>query len=485
LEIEVGAMKGLFRHFVGVAALAMGLCAFSARAETACPAIPGLDAALKSPAHVIWIGELHGTNEMPAFFGDVVCAAGQDGHKVIVALERYKDEDAQIQAFLATPDRDTATSILLTGWGWHSRLQGGRDSEAMLALLQRLRDYKAAGRISEIAVIDDWSNRAARDAAMADAVKAMVAKHPEAWVLVYSGNVHANKTLSADTPHAAGYLSPGDVYSINVQVEGAGSMWSPEQGAIPIRGVDHRAAGIVRAADAGLRPVATHGFDAIAFLGVPVTASPPALKAALDLTQPVHDAFARIEAEQAKLPPATSDRERLERMFDTDQAGRLAGQGIDLAQLPKVQQPAAEMMIWDDEINPHDLADQKALKAMMPATGWFTRSKYGGKASSAAFLIVQHAVKDPDLMRDALKRMTPLVGTGEIDDAQYALLYDRVSLQFDHRPQRYGSQVVCRDGRWQPDTMEDPDHVDRRRKAMGMVQSEAEYLKYFETMPCH
>jgi hypothetical protein len=122
---------------------------------------------------------------------------------------------------------------------------------------------------------------------------------------------------------------------------------------------------------------------------------------------------------------------------------------------------------------------------MMPATGWFTRSKYGKRASDAAFLIVQHAVNDPDLMRDGLKRMTPFVGTGEIDDQQYALLYDRISLQFDYKPQRYGSQVVCRAGTWQPDTLEDPDHVDERRKAVGMRQTEAEYLKYFGKMPCH
>ena len=477
-------MKRLFRHFVCAAAVMTAACAFSAEAGTACSPVPGLDAALKSTAHVIWFGEMHGTNEMPAFFGDAVCIASRDGRKVIVALERLTEEDGPTHAFLAMSDKDAATSVLLTGVQWRSRLQDGRSSEGMLTLLRRLYDYKAAGHLADIVVIDDWTRPEARNTAMSDAVKAIVAAHPDARVLVYSGNTHASKTVSAQEPHAASYLPAKDVYSVNIQVEG-GTIWTPDKAAMPISGYGHRAAGVVPVKDSGLPKEATDGFDAIAFLGVPVTASPPVLQDALTLTQPVRDAFARVEAEQARLPPATNDRERLERMFDLDQAGRHAGQGIDVAQLPETHRSAAQMMMWEDEIKPHDLADQKVLKAMMPTKEWFVRSKYGKRASDSAFLIVQHATNDPDLMRDALKRMTPLLGTGEINDEQYALLYDRVSLQFDHKPQRYGSQVVCRDGRWQPDTLEDPDHVDERRKAMDMVQTEAEYLKYFETMPCH
>jgi hypothetical protein len=452
-------------------------------AETPCAPIPGLDAVLTSPAHIIWFGEIHGTAESPAFFGNVVCAAGR-GHPVVVALERLPEEDRQTQAFLAVPDKDEATSVLLSGPQWRSRLQDGRSSAAMLALMQRLREYKAAGLVADVVLIDDWSRGGddKRDAAMADIVKASLAKHPGARILVYSGNAHGKK--GGPPQHAAGHLPEDDVYSVNIQIEN-GTSWSVERGVGPALGFPHRPTGIVRVADSGLPSVATGGYDAIAFLGVPVTASRPVLEEALALTAPVHDALAKVDADQEALAPPASDRERLERMFDVDQAGRQAAQDIDVAQLPKVQQAAAQTMMWEDEINWRDRRNQKELKAMMPATGWFTRSKYGKRASDAAFLIVQHAVNDPDLMRDGLKRMTPFVGTGEIDDQQYALLYDRISLQFDYKPQRYGSQVVCRAGTWQPDTLEDPDHVDERRKAVGMRQTEAEYLKYFEKMPCH
>jgi len=202
------------------------------------------------------------------------------------------------------------------------------------------------------------------------------------------------------------------------------------------------------------------------------------------LIAPIHEAYAEVEAAQAKLPSPASDSERLERMFDLDQAGRAVIVHIDFSTLSPDERPAAQGAAWAD-INARDLADQKALTAMMPVTGWFTSPPYSGKAVDAAFLIVQHAGNDPDLMRGVLKRMEPLVKTGQARGESYALLYDRVSLNFDHKPQRYGSQVECKAGRWQPQNLEDPDHVDARRKAMGMMWTEAEYLKTFADYPCH
>jgi hypothetical protein len=213
--------------------------------------------------------------------------------------------------------------------------------------------------------------------------------------------------------------------------------------------------------------------------------APPALSPqAAALIAPVHAAFAKVAAEQRKLPPPSSDREKLERMFDLDQAGRAVLVTIDFAKLPQDEQQPAQMAAWQ-EINAHDLADQAALKAMIPKAGWFLKSVYGAKAASAAFLIVQHAVNDPDLMRTTLRRMAPLVAKGEADAGDYGLMFDRVALEFDHKPQRYGSQVECKDGKWQPYNLEDPAHVDERRKALGFEQTEAEYLKNFDSDPCH
>jgi hypothetical protein len=194
-------------------------------------------------------------------------------------------------------------------------------------------------------------------------------------------------------------------------------------------------------------------------------------------------AYEQVEAEQSKLPPATNDRERLERLVELDQAGRTAFEGPAWSAVSKAEYPIARSSAFDI-ITKHDLADQAALKAMLPAEGWFRTSKYGPKATFAAFVIVQHAVNDPDLMRSTLAKMKPLIVQGEVRGPDYALLFDRVALEFDHKPQKYGSQIGCKDGRPQPRDLEDPATVNERRKSIGFKDTEEEYLQNFKNMRC-
>lgn len=197
--------------------------------------------------------------------------------------------------------------------------------------------------------------------------------------------------------------------------------------------------------------------------------------AAMALIAPVHAAYAKVDAEQALLGPPKDDRERLERLFDLDQAARLAVIRIDLSVLPPDQRRAATDAMWS-EITTHDLADQKALKEIVARDGWITRTKFGPKASHAAFAIVQHAVNDPGLMRTTLALLEPLAAKGQVDGNDYARMYDRVALEFDHRPQRYGTQLECRGGAWTPRALEDPEHVDERRRAVGLRSTEAQLI---------
>ena len=80
-------------------------------------------------------------------------------------------------------------------------------------------------------------------------------------------------------------------------------------------------------------------------------------------------------------------------------------------------------------------------------------------------------------MRAVLPRLHDLGARGEVDAWEYAYLYDRVALAFEHKPQRYGSQVECVHGAYAPQALEDPAHVDERRRAVGLKQTEAEYVK--------
>jgi hypothetical protein len=194
------------------------------------------------------------------------------------------------------------------------------------------------------------------------------------------------------------------------------------------------------------------------------------------LIAPVHAAYAKVEAHQATMGPPKDDRDLLERLFDLDQAARLAVIGIDLSVLPPDQRRAASDAMWS-EITAHDLADQKALKDIIARNGWITRTRFGPKASHAAFAIVQHAVNDPDLMRSTLALLEPLAAEGDVDANDYARMYDRVALEFDHKLQRYGTQLECRGGVWTPRALEEPEHVDERREALGLKETEAELIK--------
>lgn len=160
-----------------------------------CQPLKGIDAVwTRAPGAVIWVGEMHGTNEMPALFGDMVCAAGADGQPVVVVLERLPIEEVFWGIFLGSDGGDEARGLLLFGFQWRSPSQDGRSSTAMLDLADRMRVLKAGGRRVSIDFIDRAFDPAKpADAQMAQTVMGVRAQHPEARILVYTGNFHAMK----------------------------------------------------------------------------------------------------------------------------------------------------------------------------------------------------------------------------------------------------------------------------------------------------
>ncbi|MEW6390791.1 MAG: DUF6624 domain-containing protein [Pseudomonadota bacterium] len=210
--------------------------------------------------------------------------------------------------------------------------------------------------------------------------------------------------------------------------------------------------------------------------------APPLSPRAAELVAPVRQAIEAERRVQAALPSPANDSERLERMGRLDQVGRRVLTQIDLSVLPPEELKVARKAMWAP-VEEADAENEKALLAMVPPEGWFLKSRYGDKAARAAFHIVQHS--NLELWRRFVPVLEPLVAKGEVDGQSYGLMYDRLALN-EGRPQRYGSQVVCKAGKWGPDKLEDPDRVDERRKAMGFTQSIAEYVAYFQKAypPC-
>ena len=126
------------------------------------------------------------------------------------------------------------------------------------------------------------------------------------------------------------------------------------------------------------------------------------------------------------------------------------------------------------EICDIDQGNTAWLKADVAANGWYRISTQGEGASSAAWLMVQHADQDPAFQKEVLALLEPLAASRDIRPANYAYLHDRVAVG-EHRPQPDGTQGSCRAPNvWAPDELEDPDQVEAWRAEYG-IGSLADY----------
>jgi hypothetical protein len=202
---------------------------------------------------------------------------------------------------------------------------------------------------------------------------------------------------------------------------------------------------------------------------------------ARDAILPVHQALERVREEQARKAPPESVSEQLVRLGQLDQAPRAVLPSLDLSKLPADERDAASTAMWA-EIDQQDDANQSALLALMPATGWFPADRVGREAAEAAWNVVQHAIKRPALMKEALARMAPAAAAGLVDPDDFGMLTDRVAM-LDGQPQIYGTQFVCVDHHWRVYALIDPDHVDERRHALGMTETQGQGVERIARRP--
>lgn len=198
---------------------------------------------------------------------------------------------------------------------------------------------------------------------------------------------------------------------------------------------------------------------------------------------PLFEAYAALDKQLAALPPAQTDAERLMRLKRRDDLGRAVYRQIDFVSLP-VEHGRAAVMAAQGEIERQDIENQKQLKAMLPARGWFLKSELTPEALSAAWLIVQHAINsDIALVRGVLVSMKALLPTGEAEKPDYAMLADRVAV-VDGVRQTYGTQMICDQFKWVLYPIEDEAGVEARRKEMGLDITLADQLAQFATRSC-
>lgn len=271
--------------------------AAAAPASLECAAIPGFEHVLADDGlRWIVIGEVHGSNEVPALFADAVCLASRS-RPVIVGLEQPSTDQPAIDAFMASDGGEEARRAFFQASLWNNRFKDGRSSEAYFRLFETLRQMRAEGRIAGVTAFvpvrigDEPPGAYERD--MAELLKN--AARPGSVVLALVGNVHSMRVeVPRPDPYLAmaGHLPASQTATFNTLGEG-GDTWScirragaPAEGAggggaDPIECGPHsngRPLGRERGIE--MNANADAPYSGVIYLGVPTTASPPATPAA-------------------------------------------------------------------------------------------------------------------------------------------------------------------------------------------------------------
>ncbi|MER6569296.1 DUF6624 domain-containing protein [Streptomyces sp. NPDC001093] len=118
------------------------------------------------------------------------------------------------------------------------------------------------------------------------------------------------------------------------------------------------------------------------------------------------------------------------------------------------------------------------LGEIMDEYGWPTQELVGEEAARAAWLIAQHADRQLDIQRRALRLMRQAVSAGSAGPRELAFLHDR-TLVNEGRKQIYGTQIAgVKDGVPVPWPCEEPERMDELRAEVG-IEPFDEYVAKF------
>lgn len=147
----------------------------------------------------------------------------------------------------------------------------------------------------------------------------------------------------------------------------------------------------------------------------------------------------------------------------------LRQQLLDMAQVDQEARQGEWTRAMVENLQAVDAANLPRIKQIVATHGGLPNAaQVGSDAVSAAWLLVQHADADVAFQRQVVGSIEPMVQRGEISAHDFVLLTDRVLVNSGEL-QRYGSQLLAVDGRWQAKPMEAPEQVDQRRAAIGQM----------------
>jgi hypothetical protein len=164
----------------------------SADRTLTCAPIDGVERVLGAPG--VFIGDLHGSVESPAFLAALACHAANSGRFVVVAMEYDAKDQAVLDEFLLTTDEAKAVGVLTATTHW-TQNRDGRASPAMRDALLEIHRL-ARGHPVKLIAYDHWGETSSeREKKSAELLRGIRDKQDAAayWI-VFGGNVHARKT---------------------------------------------------------------------------------------------------------------------------------------------------------------------------------------------------------------------------------------------------------------------------------------------------
>lgn len=114
----------------------------------------------------------------------------------------------------------------------------------------------------------------------------------------------------------------------------------------------------------------------------------------------------------------------------------------------------------------HENAD--ILDKIIDRIGYPTAEKVGGEAADAAWMVIQHAIGQPDFMRKCLKMLEDSTPETLAEKINIAYLSDRIAV-LERRPQLYGTQFDWdENGQLSPNVYDDLNQVNQRRESLSL-----------------
>lgn len=244
-----------------------------------CEPLEGYDELLGH--HLIMVGEMHGTREVPSYFGQLVCTALDRDTSVAVGLELPVSMAPALDRYMNSGEPNSVDT-LLSDPVWSTEWQDGRTSQAMLDLIQELArlQLRHEGQLS-VHLLDPPDEY--RDGAMskgqsiASRIRQMADETDADYLLTLTGNFH-NRINVPPEQSATSDLADLDPFTVTLNWQ-EGQAWmctgSTPDGCgvidLPDRGADMGSARVVVHANADSKWHAR--------LDVPVlSSSPPAVE---------------------------------------------------------------------------------------------------------------------------------------------------------------------------------------------------------------